>query len=92
MALYVLLAMVAALVIYLFYAVIHPEKFRSPPRNAMTSQGWLQIGLTLLTGLLISIPVGRYLAMMVTGRKTVVDRLFDPIDNFDSLENCFSAE
>jgi len=27
MALYVLLAMVAALVIYLFYAVIHPEKF-----------------------------------------------------------------
>jgi K+-transporting ATPase ATPase A chain len=48
----------------------------------MTSQGWLQIGLTLLTGLLISIPVGRYLAMMVTGRKTVVDRLFDPIDNF----------
>jgi potassium-transporting ATPase potassium-binding subunit len=48
----------------------------------MTSQGWLQIGLTLLTGLLISIPVGRYLAMMVTGRNTVVDRLFDPIDNF----------
>ena len=28
----------------------------------MTSQGWLQIGLTLLIGLLISIPVGRYLA------------------------------
>ena len=27
MALYVLLAMVVALVIYLFYAVIHPEKF-----------------------------------------------------------------
>ena len=26
MALYVLLAMVVALVIYLFYAVIHPEK------------------------------------------------------------------
>jgi K+-transporting ATPase ATPase A chain len=48
----------------------------------MTSQGWLQIGLTLLTGLLISMPVGRYLAMMVTGRNTVVDRLFDPIDNF----------
>ena len=27
----------------------------------MTSQGWLQIGLTLLIGFLISIPVGRYL-------------------------------
>jgi K+-transporting ATPase KdpF subunit len=27
MALYLLLAMVVALVIYLFYAVIHPEKF-----------------------------------------------------------------
>ena len=48
----------------------------------MTSQGWLQIGLTLLIGFLVSIPVGRYLATVVTGRKTVVDRLFDPIDNF----------
>jgi len=27
MALYVLMTLVAALVIYLFYAVIHPEKF-----------------------------------------------------------------
>jgi len=27
MALYVLLAVVVALVIYLFYAVIHPERF-----------------------------------------------------------------
>ena len=26
----------------------------------MTSQGWLQIGLTLLIGFLISIPVGRF--------------------------------
>ena len=48
----------------------------------MTSQGWLQIGSTLLIGFLISIPVGRYLAAVVTGRKTVFDRLFDPIDNF----------
>jgi K+-transporting ATPase ATPase A chain len=48
----------------------------------MTLQGWLQIGLTLLMGLLISIPVGRYLARVVTGRKTPLDRLFDPLDNF----------
>ena len=48
----------------------------------MTSQGWLQIGLTLLIGLLISIPVGRYLARVVTDRTTPLDRLFDPIDNF----------
>jgi len=48
----------------------------------MTSQGWLQIGLTLLIGLLISIPVGRYLARVVTDRKTPLDRLLDPIDNF----------
>jgi K+-transporting ATPase KdpF subunit len=27
MALYVLMTLVAALVVYLFYAVIHPEKF-----------------------------------------------------------------
>src|SRR5664279_2152578 len=48
----------------------------------MTSQGWLQIGLTLLIGLLISVPVGRYLARVVTDRKTPLDRLFDPLDNF----------
>ena len=48
----------------------------------MTSQGWLQVGLTLLIGILISIPVGRYLARVVTDRKTPLDRLFDPIDNF----------
>ena len=48
----------------------------------MTLQGWLQIGLTLLIGFLISIPVGRYLAQVVTDRKTPFDRLFDPIDNF----------
>src|SRR5664279_2199434 len=47
----------------------------------MTSQGWLQIGLTLLIGLLISIPVGRYLARVVTGRHTPLDRLLDPFDN-----------
>ena len=48
----------------------------------MTSQGWLQIGLTLLIGLMISIPVGRYLARVVTGQKTPLDRLFDPLDSF----------
>ena len=48
----------------------------------MTSQAWLQIGTTLLIGFVISIPVGRYLATVVTGRKTVFDRLLDPIDNF----------
>jgi potassium-transporting ATPase potassium-binding subunit len=48
----------------------------------MTSQGWLQIGLTLLIGLLVSIPVGRYLARVVTDRETPFDRLFDPLDNF----------
>ena len=48
----------------------------------MTSQGWLQIGLTLLIGFLISIPVGSYLAHVVTDRKTLLDPLLDPIDNF----------
>jgi potassium-transporting ATPase potassium-binding subunit len=48
----------------------------------MTLQSWLQIGLTLLIGLLLSIPVGRYLAKVVTDRKTLPDPLFDPIDNF----------
>ena len=47
----------------------------------MTLQGWLQIALTLLIGLAISIPAGRYLAGVVTDRKTALDRLFDPVDN-----------
>ena len=47
----------------------------------MTLQGGVQIGLTLLIGLLISVPVGWYLARVVTDRKTWLDPLFDPIDN-----------
>ena len=31
---------------------------------------------------MISIPTGRYLAKVVTGGRTVVDRVFDPFDNF----------
>jgi len=44
-------------------------------------QSWLQIALTLLIGLVISIPAGRYLARVVTERKTFADRVFDPIDS-----------
>jgi potassium-transporting ATPase potassium-binding subunit len=47
----------------------------------MTWQGWLQIGLTFLLGLLISIPVGGYLARVVTDQKTLLDGVLDPIDN-----------
>jgi potassium-transporting ATPase potassium-binding subunit len=47
----------------------------------MTLLGWLQIGLTFLLGLLISIPVGGYLARVVTDRKTLLDGMLDPIDN-----------
>ena len=47
----------------------------------MTLQAWLQIALTLLIGLLISVPVGRYLARVVTGRKTWLDPVFDPMDS-----------
>ena len=48
----------------------------------MALQSVLQIGLTLLLGLLISIPVGRYLARVVTDQKTFLDPVFNPIDNF----------
>ena len=48
----------------------------------MALQGWLQIALTLLIAFLISIPVGRYLAKIFTDQRTLVDPLFDPIDNF----------
>lgn len=42
---------------------------------------WLQIGLTLLATFLLSIAAGRYLAKVVTEQKTLLDPLFDPIDN-----------
>jgi K+-transporting ATPase ATPase A chain len=47
----------------------------------MTLQPWLQIASTLLIGALISIPVGRYLARVVTGRETLLDPVLDPVDN-----------
>jgi K+-transporting ATPase ATPase A chain len=48
----------------------------------MALQGWLQIALILLVAFLISIPVGRYLARIFTDQRTLLDPLFDPIDNF----------
>jgi potassium-transporting ATPase potassium-binding subunit len=42
---------------------------------------WLQIGVTLLIVFLLSIPVGRYLAAVVMERKTLLDPIFDRLDN-----------
>src|ERR1022692_42908 len=47
----------------------------------MRFQSWLQIGLTLLIGGLVSISVGRYLARVVTDRSTLLDPILDPFDN-----------
>src|SRR5208283_2166045 len=47
----------------------------------MPFQAWLQIGLTLLIAGLISIPVGSYLARVVTDRRTFLDPILDPFDN-----------
>jgi K+-transporting ATPase ATPase A chain len=47
----------------------------------MAVPAWLQIISTLLAIFLLSIPMGRYMARIVMGRKTMFDRLFDPIDN-----------
>ena len=47
----------------------------------MFAQAWLQIILTLLAIFLVSIPLGRYMARIVMGRPTKLDRIFDPIDN-----------
>jgi potassium-transporting ATPase potassium-binding subunit len=44
-------------------------------------QAWLQIAITLLIALAISVPVGRYLARVVTDRKTFLDSVLDPVDN-----------
>ncbi len=47
----------------------------------MSAQAWLQIILTLVAIFLVSIPLGRYMARVVTGQSTMLDRIFDPIDN-----------
>lgn len=47
----------------------------------MTFEAWLQVVLTLVFGFLISIPTGRYLAKVVTGGRTALDRVLDPLDN-----------
>jgi potassium-transporting ATPase potassium-binding subunit len=48
----------------------------------MTLHGWLQIATTLLLGLLISIPAGRYLALVVSDKRSWADLIFNPLDNF----------
>ncbi|MDR3531594.1 MAG: potassium-transporting ATPase subunit KdpA [Rhodopila sp.] len=47
----------------------------------MLPQSWLQIALTLLAVVTLSIPTGRYLATITMDRKSWVDPLFNPIDN-----------
>ncbi len=47
----------------------------------MPFQAWLQIGLTLLIAGLVSIPVGGYLARVVTDRRTFLDPILDPLDS-----------
>ncbi|QII38368.1 potassium-transporting ATPase subunit KdpA [Rouxiella badensis] len=42
---------------------------------------WLQAGLALLATFLLSIAAGRYLSRVVTDQKTLLDPLFNPIDN-----------
>jgi K+-transporting ATPase ATPase A chain len=47
----------------------------------MSAQAWLQIILTLVAIFLVSIPLGRYITRVVTGQSTMLDLIFDPIDN-----------
>ncbi|WP_248796325.1 potassium-transporting ATPase subunit KdpA [Pseudomonas sp. MWU13-2105] len=42
---------------------------------------WLQIIITLIATLALSLVAGRYLARVVTDQKTLLDRLIDPLDN-----------
>jgi potassium-transporting ATPase potassium-binding subunit len=44
-------------------------------------QSWLQIVVTLLIALAISVPVGRYLSRAVTDGKTLLDPVLDPVDH-----------
>jgi K+-transporting ATPase ATPase A chain len=47
----------------------------------MPASAWLQIVATIIAIVVLSIPTGRYMARIVTDRKTPFDRFFDPIDN-----------
>jgi len=47
----------------------------------MPVPAWLQIAATVLAIVVLSIPTGRYMARIVTDRKTPFDRFFDPIDS-----------
>jgi potassium-transporting ATPase potassium-binding subunit len=47
----------------------------------MSMPSWVQIAVTLLIVFLLSIPTGRYLHAVVMGRKTLLDPVFDRIDN-----------
>ena len=46
----------------------------------MTANGWFQIGLYVLVLFLITKPVGVYLARVFEREKTILDRLFRPIE------------
>ena len=48
---------------------------------SMSMPSWMQIGITLLIVFLLSIPAGRYLCAVVTERRTLLDPLFDRVDN-----------
>jgi potassium-transporting ATPase potassium-binding subunit len=45
-------------------------------------QSSLQIAVTILIALAISVPVGRYLSRVVTDGKTLLDPVLDPVDQF----------
>jgi K+-transporting ATPase ATPase A chain len=46
----------------------------------MTANGWFQIGLYVLALFLITKPVGVYLARVFERQKTILDRLFRPVE------------
>jgi len=64
------------LVIYLF---LRGDQSREVLAATML-QSWLQIAVTLLIALAISVPVGRYLSRVFTDGKTVLDPVLDPVD------------
>jgi len=47
----------------------------------MVAQSWLQVALTLLIVVTLSVPTGHYLATITMDRHSRLDPLFDPIDN-----------
>ena len=71
-----------ALLVYLVYALLRPEKFLlvSKGRTSMTANGWFQICFFFTLILVCAKPLGLYMARVFERERTFADRIFRPVE------------